>query len=573
MKKTTCFFKLNVFIAALFFSTTVFAQYDYTSRIVNSSFELNNLGETHTTGVYRVIVPYGWSANHNFAINSGTEPGVVYLGNNSQGLNNDTYNRDGNFGYWFSGTNVIPEFVEFSQQIGTEGDYLPAGTYKVACRMTIVTPKITTQRLFANNVVQYFGTSNDYDQNLTAGESNSFAGHAVDAGNPGTFKDMEVIVNLDGNTPLKLGIRTGSVLKDGTIAAASNPAFGWFKMDYFRLVKLAETAADATLSDLKVNGTTIAGFDPLVQEYTVVVPAGSTPAITATTTQTEATHQIVGNTVVVTAQNTVATKTYTINFVYSYTAGWDGSGATGVGSEPYNFGWRAFMGTTDMGAVPYTVAGSGYMRYMDNYSDYGAGRRLMFLRWDTQVSYGSLDGTIVHSYPMTLEANKTYKVTFDYAGQNNGAISIRAGINTQRDNSGTSLISEVYSCVYRVWNGAELIFTPTESREYYLTVAKESGEEIIFSLSKLLTTDHNATTTEIKTTENSNKRIYLNADQKIVISGTGFAPNTAFVVYNSAGQKIVSSIISGQHTVLNKSLNAGVYIVKVGNYMQKVLVQ
>lgn len=203
MKRKSYFIFNFLLAAALLLSTSIFAQVDYTSRVVNSSFELNDLGETHTGGVLRVIEPFGWSFNHNFAINTGVEPDVVYLGNNSQGLNNDTGNRDGNYNFWFSGQNMnLPDFVELSQTIiPEEGDYLPAGRYLVSCRMEIITDKITTQRLFANDLVQYFGAEADYDLNLTPGEINSYAGHAVSTGNPGTMKDLEVIITLM-ETPL-----------------------------------------------------------------------------------------------------------------------------------------------------------------------------------------------------------------------------------------------------------------------------------------------------------------------------------------------------------------------------------
>jgi hypothetical protein len=82
---------------------------------------------------------------------------------------------------------------------------------------------------------------------------------------------------------------------------------------------------DATLSDLKVDGTTIAGFSPATISYTIGVLAGSpgTPQITlATTTDANATKVITqatavpgSATVVVTSQNTSVTKTYTVNYV------------------------------------------------------------------------------------------------------------------------------------------------------------------------------------------------------------------------------------------------------------------
>jgi hypothetical protein len=83
--------------------------------------------------------------------------------------------------------------------------------------------------------------------------------------------------------------------------------------------------SDATLSDLKVDGNTIAGFGAGVLTYNVELPNGTTvaPQITsATTTDPSATKVITQatavpgiGTVVVTSQNTTVTKTYTVNFV------------------------------------------------------------------------------------------------------------------------------------------------------------------------------------------------------------------------------------------------------------------
>lgn len=279
--KKTFYFNIFYLLFVLFLTSTVYAQVDYTSRIVNPSFELTSEGVTNAA-LLRIIEPYGWKFNHQFAINTGTTPGLVYLGNNSQGINNDTHNRDGNWNYWFSGSSVLPEFVEFYQEIGTAGNYLPAGTYQITCRMTIITSKITTQRLFANNVVEYYGTSTDYGENITTGEDFSFAGHAIDTSNPGTLKDMGVTITLDGNTALKIGVRTSSVMSNGTGAIAANPTFGWFKVDHFRLVKLDGAAIDISLSGINVtNGVLTPDFDPEITKYVVRVPDGvETVAVT-----------------------------------------------------------------------------------------------------------------------------------------------------------------------------------------------------------------------------------------------------------------------------------------------------
>ncbi|QBZ98914.1 T9SS type A sorting domain-containing protein [Flavobacterium sangjuense] len=84
---------------------------------------------------------------------------------------------------------------------------------------------------------------------------------------------------------------------------------------------------DATLSDLRVDGTTVSGFASNIISYTKGIPFGTptTPQITlATTTDPGATTVITqasgvpgSATVVVTSQNTLVTKTYTVSFVYT----------------------------------------------------------------------------------------------------------------------------------------------------------------------------------------------------------------------------------------------------------------
>jgi hypothetical protein len=86
--------------------------------------------------------------------------------------------------------------------------------------------------------------------------------------------------------------------------------------------------ADATLSDLKVDGNTLADFSPQTTSYTVSLAANTTvvPDITVTTTDDMATAVVAPatnltgdaaertTTVVVTAQNTTTTKTYLVIF-------------------------------------------------------------------------------------------------------------------------------------------------------------------------------------------------------------------------------------------------------------------
>lgn len=80
---------------------------------------------------------------------------------------------------------------------------------------------------------------------------------------------------------------------------------------------------DATLSDLKVDGSTISGFNPNTLTYNKTYPYGTTaiPVVTATTNHVAATKVITNATsmpgtatVLVTAQDGTTQKTYTVNF-------------------------------------------------------------------------------------------------------------------------------------------------------------------------------------------------------------------------------------------------------------------
>lgn len=81
--------------------------------------------------------------------------------------------------------------------------------------------------------------------------------------------------------------------------------------------------ADATLSDLKVDDTTVPGFTPTMLNYNVALPFGTTevPVVTATTTNPAATHvvnatpSLPGTTsVVVTSEDGSTTLTYNVHF-------------------------------------------------------------------------------------------------------------------------------------------------------------------------------------------------------------------------------------------------------------------
>ncbi|MBN1186206.1 MAG: cadherin-like beta sandwich domain-containing protein [Bacteroidales bacterium] len=94
-------------------------------------------------------------------------------------------------------------------------------------------------------------------------------------------------------------------------------------IDNYELYKVYTYSSDATLSDLSVGGSTVDGFNKDTLSYSVVLPAGTTdvPEITATATHdsadvviTDAATLLDTALIVVTAENGVTTKTYSVMF-------------------------------------------------------------------------------------------------------------------------------------------------------------------------------------------------------------------------------------------------------------------
>lgn len=104
---------------------------------------------------------------------------------------------------------------------------------------------------------------------------------------------------------------------------------------------------DATLSDLRIDGNSINGFNPDVTDYIYDIAAGKQPVVTATANGQEAgasveiseldeTSQCI--TITVTSGKGFPTQVYTIQFNTDYMAGWDADDSTEL--SPYDAGWR-----------------------------------------------------------------------------------------------------------------------------------------------------------------------------------------------------------------------------------------
>ncbi|GKX67626.1 glycosyl hydrolase 53 family protein [Inconstantimicrobium mannanitabidum] len=125
------------------------------------------------------------------------------------------------------------------------------------------------------------------------------------------------------------------IVTDGTITIGSYlnaPAGYWGSYDDFELVQTSTVIpknTDATLSNLKIGGQTVSNFNPDTTTYNVKLPSGTTsaPEVLATVKDTGKAKVIVtpalnlpGTTkIVVTAEDGITTKTYTVNFTVDVT--------------------------------------------------------------------------------------------------------------------------------------------------------------------------------------------------------------------------------------------------------------
>jgi hypothetical protein len=206
---------------------------DLTSLIDNSDFEETTALTVDPNGVTFRGDPPGWTR-------TGTLIG------NSFGLNNDAANLHGTKVCWYNSTPMPADF-QLSQTIGD----LPPGEYILRCKLGVPADPggITTQRLFAGNNVQYYGAASDYQNNLTTGENNTFAGYAAEGSGSGiNLKEMALKFTIADTTNVPIGIKSSNKLKNGS--SATNNA-GWFKVDHFRLERVIDYSVQSPADRLQ----------------------------------------------------------------------------------------------------------------------------------------------------------------------------------------------------------------------------------------------------------------------------------------------------------------------------------
>jgi hypothetical protein len=178
----------------------------------------------------------------------GTPPGwkdmgITLTSTISYGINRGAVGKDGYNMCWYS-----PSSSTNSYAIYQEVENLPAGQYIVSCRMVTWSVRLVNQRFFAqtqlgetvtNNIVQYIGKSSDYNSNLTAGETNTYAGWELGGSTvndtEARLKPMSIVVNVAEGEKLIIGMRSGNKKADGTTTNSIA-----IKMDDFRITRVVD---------------------------------------------------------------------------------------------------------------------------------------------------------------------------------------------------------------------------------------------------------------------------------------------------------------------------------------------
>ena len=244
---------------------------DLTYILSNPSYEDQfGLGEG-VNGVYNA--PWGWT----FCIDSIVCTKAEDM--NAAGLNNFTSpdqnvlcTDDGEWGYCLQ-TGDFPDVYMYQVVKG-----LPTGTYQVTVDLVVPNNnydyKLAGQRLYVNNVAQYYGWQSEYDEDLLdqlhpEEVSRTFGGYDEvvveengDNGDKGPLNRLTVKVYIEEGEDLTLGVRTDGHWEATWKRASAPEGFnncGWCKFDNMRLSCLALDEDVTGVEETVANGLQVVG--------------------------------------------------------------------------------------------------------------------------------------------------------------------------------------------------------------------------------------------------------------------------------------------------------------------------
>nr|WP_298994562.1 T9SS type A sorting domain-containing protein [uncultured Polaribacter sp.] len=315
---------------------------------------------------------------------------------------------------------------------------------------------------------------------------------------------------------------------------------------------------DATLSDLKIDGNTIAGFLPSNETYTYKVTGTSVPQVTATASQdgtaqvsiTQATAVPGSATVVVTAGDTTTQKTYTVNFEQEAAPttaaptppSYDANNVVSLYSEAYtpsavisNVGWddSAFEEVTIAGNKVLKVTGVNFLGMsLDSYVD------------ATSMTHLHMDYWIVDDYTVGQVLNPKLSNHAAQAGETNG-IDISNPINNQ---------TEVQN-----WQSKDFVLNGDRQsiKEFLITVAGKTSKYYLDNVYMYV-----AGTASVDNNTLLGFSMYPNpANNVLNISAKETIKNAD--IFNVLGKKVMSVNINKANGSIDvSSLSSGIYLIK-----------
>jgi hypothetical protein len=315
---------------------------------------------------------------------------------------------------------------------------------------------------------------------------------------------------------------------------------------------------DATLSDLTVSGSSIAGFDANTLNYTVEVAEGATevPTVTATATDSGATAVVTAatslpgdTTVEVTAADGTTIKTYTVSFKYPITF-------------PFDFEGSSTNWTGDGGSTV-SVSANGELEIVGNGSDWDNAQVIFTSPVDlsdddkntlrfTFQSTTAEDGEVhQHGISFTETANGAggnYEVNFQTTGKEvaNIELDFEAGL-------GTSKKFVIFTDVGDLGAGA---IKATPNVNGLADAGKKSGTYIVDNITL------GATVLSIKNNSVLDFSMYPNPTSNMLnISAKETIQDTQ--IFNVLGKNVMSVKVNNSKASIDVSnLATGIYLVK-----------
>ena len=327
-----------------------------------------------------------------------------------------------------------------------------------------------------------------------------------------------------------------------------------------------DPADDATLSDLKVDGTTIDGFSPAVLEYNYDLEPGTTdaPQVSVTTNNTGASESITQAsgvpgtaTIVVTSANSNVSKTYIVNFAVSGPSTAAPTPNISGENSIISFYSDAYTDTT-VGSFDAGFCGANSVTEVlidNNPTILYSGNPCQGINFDSN----KIDATSYDRFRIDIFTDdadmigKTINFKFvDFGGGTAEASNIQIDVN-----GGTSPILEAGK-----WITVDVAFTGTKSDLAQIVISTNLGKlwyDNFFI--------YNSATASVQNNKLLGFSMYPNpATNKLNISAKETIQNAD--VFNVLGKKVMSVNVNDTKASIDVSnLSSGIYLIKynVGN--------